>query len=297
MDMKFLQSLIIIGLITLVSSCAPLTKSQVRVSHNYFEAVANYPRYYRELNTTVADINLEAQNLESSLQTSDSIRVATIIESINEYQRSMRIPDSILVHVRYLERYVQDYYSLIPNGFNIYGALKGTTETIGGIFGLGGVVRGILPNNVNGLNPTKKRKIRMHVLSSEATLLESLTILKGYINNSYLPQLEKIDDKSIVDFEDLLSSINDTTPPLEYYTKHNRMLTTFYQRLYATMSLVRQLSRAIESYEKVEKQLTKSFQERGRLEMESTNVNALLSEMQRINFLIVELNERRSSFQ
>ncbi|MEQ8906560.1 hypothetical protein [Ekhidna sp.] len=294
--MKFRHAFIVLGLITLVNSCAPLSKSQVKASHNYFEAVANYPRYYRELNTTVADLNLEAQNLESSLHTSDSLRVATIIQSINEYQRSMKIPDSILVHVRYLEKYVQDYYSLIPDGFNIYRALKGTTETIGGIFGLGGVVSGILPNSVNGLNPTKKRKIQTHVLSSEESLVESLSKLRNYINVFYLPLLEKIDDKSIVDFEDLLSSINDKTPPLEYYTKHNRMLTLFYQRLYATMSLVRQLSRAIDTYMKVEKQLTDSFQERGRLEMESTHINALLSEMQRINFLVVDLNDRRDSF-
>ncbi|WP_370087123.1 hypothetical protein [Ekhidna sp.] len=290
--MKFGQKLIAAFLFVL-SSCAPLSKSQLKVSHNYFEAVANYPRYYRALNVTVADLNLEAKNLESSLHSSDSLRVATIIHSINEYEESMIVPDSILIHTKYLDTYIQNYYSLIPNGFNIYRALKGTTETIGGIFGLGGVVSGILPNQINGLNPAKKGKIQSHILSSESYLMESLLKLKAYINESYLPRLDEVDKQSIVHFEALLSSINHKTPPLEYYTKHNRMLTQFYQRLYHTKSLVKQLSKAIDSFMVVEKELTASFKERGKLDMESTHINELLNDMQRINYLLVELNDRK----
>ena len=290
--MKFCQKLIVAGLL-LFSSCAPLSKSQLKGSHNYFEAIANYPRYYRALNVTVADLNLEAKNLESSLHSSDSLRVATIIYSINEYEESMIVPDSILIHTKYLDTYIQNYYSLIPNGFNIYRALKGTTETISGIFGLGGVVSGILPNQINGLNPTKKGKIQAHVLSSESYLMESLLKLKEYINESYLPRLEEIDRQSIKHFEALLSSINHKTPPLEYYTRHNRMLTQFYQRLYHTKSLVKQLSKAIDSFMVVEKELTSSFKERGKLDMESTHINELLNDMQRTNYLLTDLNERR----
>ncbi len=290
--MKFIQVLSFIGLL-LLCSCAPLSKSQLKVSHNYFEAIANYPRYYRALNVTVADLNLESKNLESSLHSSDSLRVATIINSINEYEESMIIPDSILIHAKYLDQYIQNYYSLIPNGFNIYRALKGTTETIGGIFGLGGVVSGILPNNINGLNPTKKGKIQAHILSSESYLLESLTKLKNYINASYLPRLEQIDQQSIGDFEELLSGINDKTPPLDYYTRHNRMLTQFYQRLYHTKSLVKQLSKSLDSFMIVEKELTASFKERGKLDMETTHINELLNDMQRINYLIIDLNSRK----
>lgn len=290
--MKFGQKLIVWSLL-LLSSCAPLSKSQLKGSHNYFEAIANYPRYYRALNVTVADLNLEAKNLESSLHSSDSLRVATIIYSINEYEESMIVPDSILIHTKYLDTYIQNYYSLIPNGFNIYRALKGTTETISGIFGLGGVVSGILPNQINGLNPTKKGKIQAHILSSESYLMESLLKLKEYINESYLPRLEEIDRESIKHFEALLSSINHKTPPLEYYTKHNRMLTQFYQRLYHTKSLVKQLSKSIDSFMVVEKELTRSFKERGKLDMESTHINELLNDMQRINYLLVDLNERK----
>ena len=61
------------------------------MSHNYFEAIANYPRYYRELNVRVADLDLEAKNLESSLHDSDSLRIATIVSSIHEYESAMKI--------------------------------------------------------------------------------------------------------------------------------------------------------------------------------------------------------------
>ncbi|MEP1032568.1 hypothetical protein [Ekhidna sp.] len=279
--------------LTILIGCAPLSKSQLKMSHNYFQAIANHPRYIQELNVRVADLNLEAKNLESSLHSSDSLRIATIIRSINEYEESMRIPDSILVHTKVVDKYIQNYYLLIPNGFSIYRALKGTTETIGGIFGLGGVVSGILPSNINGMNPTKKRKIQAHVLNSESDLINSLQILKSYINTSYLPRLNRIDDQSIADFELLLESINNKTPPLEYYTKHNRMLTDFYQRLYHTKNLVRHLSKSIDTFILVEKEIAKSFEEKEKVDVEKTHLNELVNDMQRMNFLLVDLNERK----
>ncbi|MEO9868858.1 hypothetical protein [Ekhidna sp.] len=288
--MKLSTGILLIGLL-IIASCAPLSKSQLKMSHNYFEAIANYPRQYRELTVNIADLNLESKNLESSLQTSDSLRVSMIINSINAYEESIKVPDSILVHTKYVDNYIQEYYLLIPNGFNVYRALKGTTETISGIFGLGGVVSGILPSNVNGLNPTKKRKIQAHVLSSEKELLLSLSVLKEYIHFHYLPQLEDIDKRSMADFEALLSSINNSTPPLEYYTRHNRMLTEFYQKLYHTTALVKQFSKAIDAFKLVEKEIAKSFQEKEKIDIEHTHINELSGDMQRINFMIRDSNE------
>ncbi len=289
--MKFRLFILLGSLATF--SCAPLSKSQLKMSHNYFEAITNHPRYFQQLNVRVADLNLEAKNLESSLHSSDSLRIATIISSINEYEASMQIPDSILVYAKFIDKYIQNYYLLIPNGFSIYRALKGTTETISGIFGLGGLVSGILPSNINGLNPTKKRKIQAHILSSEQELIIALIALKEYMNTSYLPRLNEIDKKSIADFEVLLASINQKTPPLEYYTKHNRMLTEFYQRLYHTKNLVRHLSKSIDTFMAVEKEITKSFQEKEKVDMERTRMNELINDMQKIKFIIIDLNERK----
>ncbi|WP_424961051.1 hypothetical protein [Ekhidna sp.] len=290
--MKYFRILIVVFLF--FASCAPLSKSQLKMSHNYFEAIANYPRYYRELNVRVADLNLESKNLESSLHTSDSVRIATIIQSINAYEESMRIPEDMTLHIRNVDEYIQEYYLLIPNGFSLYRALKGTTETIGGIFGLGGVVSGILPSNVNGLNPTKKGKIQAHVLDSEDTLIVSLKVLKDYINTTYLPKLEQIDRESIANFEILLASINNKTPPLDYYTKHNRMLTEFYQRLYHTKNLVKQLSKSIDTFILVEREITDSFQEKAKVDLEKTHMDDLIGDMQRINFLVRDLNNRNN---
>lgn len=278
-----------------ISSCAPLSKSQLKMSHNYFEAVANYPRYYREMNMRVADLDLESKNLESSLSTSDSSRIATIIYSINAYEQAMQIPPDVTNHVKNIDEYIQEYYLLLPNGFNIYRALKGTTETIGGLFGVGGVVSGILPNNIGGLSASKKRKIRSHLLESESELITSLSKLQAFIDAYYLPKLEEIDKKSIVYFEALLESISGTTPPIDYYVKHNRMLTDFYQKLYLTRSTVKQLSKAINSFMVVEKEITSSFQEKNKVDLEETHLDNLIGDIQRISFLVKDLKGSEKS--
>jgi hypothetical protein len=284
--------LILFSLILMICSCAPLSKSQVKLSHNYFETIANYPRYYRELNKNVAALNLEAKNLESSLQDSDSIRVATIINSISEYEASMKLPDSIQFHAKFLDSYIQNYYLMIPNGFNVYQALKGTTETIGGIFGLGGVVKGILPNNVATVSSKKKKKIRKHIFDSHKQLNLSLNVLHDYMISTYNLKLEEIDKKTIEDFETLLNSVSKETTSLEYYTKHNRMLTVFYRKLFLTKNLSTQFSQSIESFIKTENGISKNFKDKQKVDMESSKLSDLINDMQKIRFLIEDLNDK-----
>ena len=283
---------VLISLVLAVSSCAPLSKSQVKLSHNYFETVANYPRYYRELNKNIAALNLEAKNLESSLQNSDSIRVATIINSINEYEELMKLPDSIQWHAKFLDSYIQNYYLMIPNGFNVYQALKGTTETIGGIFGLGGLVSGILPKSMGGLNPKKKKKIRQHIFDSHKQLNLSLNVLHEYMASTYNPILDDISKKTIVDFELLLNSVSKETTSLEYYTKHNRMLTVFYRKLFLTKNLSNQFSQSIQSFIVAENGISRSFKDNQKVDLESSNLSDLINDMQKIRFLIEDLNEK-----
>ncbi len=288
------SNMISLSLILLISACAPLSKSQLKASHNYLEAITNQPRYFRELNTQVANLSLEMDNLRSSLEVTDSARIWTIINSINDFEEFLELPDSLLAHIKYLEGYSQHYYSLIPNGFNIYKTLKGTTATIGGFFGFGGVA-GLLPSsNLNQINPTKKRKIRNHILSSEKDLLVSLNHIRRFILNHYIPRLDVLHEESKVKFEALLASINHSAQPLEYYTIHNRMLTDFYQQLFLAKGMAEQLIKAIDSSIMVEKKLTRSFQEPERIELEKTGLNELAFEVQRLNHFLSELNQKRS---
>lgn len=274
-------------------ACAPLSKTQVKLTHNYFETITNYPNYYRELNGSIANLTLEARNLESSLKSSDSVRIATLIYSINEYEKGLKLPDSILHQIRYVERYIQDYYLLLPNGFNVYQALKGTTQTITGFFGLGGLVGGILPNNVPGLNPTKSRKIKQHIYTSEDELLRCLKSIKTFVNSYYIPVLEKIGDESIRDFEELLNTINAQTGPIEYYTQHNRMLTEFYRKLFLTKSLASTLASSIDPFIRTEQKLTSSLNERKKIDPETPHLSELVRNIQRIQSMILDLETKK----
>lgn len=288
--MKHIALFSIVVSLLFTQSCAPLSKTQVKLTHHYFETITNYPNYYRELNSSIANLQLEARNLESSLQNSDSIRVAWLINSINSYEKALKLPDSILMDIRYVEGYIQDYYLLLPNGFNIYQALKGTTETITGIFGLGGVAHALLPKDVPGLNPTKKRKIKSHLYNSEKTLIQSLTNIKRHVDQVYLPELEKIDNSSIADFEALLNTISEKTDPIIYYTQHNRMLTEFYRRLFLTKNLARNLSASIDPFINAEQVLSTQLMERKKIDPETQHLSILIRNIQRVQSIIIDLD-------
>lgn len=272
-----------------MSSCAPLTKSQVKLSHNYFETIANYSSYHRQLNTQVAHMELESMNLESSLQELDSQRVSMIILSIKEYEKALEIPDSIAIHLKFLENYVQNYYVLLPNGFNVYQALKGTTETISGMFGLGGIAKSILPNNIAGLSIVKKKRIKNHIVNSEENLLLALKTIRSFIEDTYLPTLERINYNSINHFESLLIGIKNKPDALEYYTLHNRMLTKFYHNLFLIKSLALSLSHSIEPFIRTEKHVINKFSERQKIDSETIHLNELVRDIQKIKANMVDL--------
>lgn len=280
---------VLISLTVALSSCAPLSKSQVKLSHNYFETIANYPSYHRQLNTQLAQVKLESMNLESALQKLDSQRVAMIIFSIKEYERALEIPDSIDTHLKFIENYVQNYYVLLPNGFNVYQALKGTTETISGMFGFGSIAKSILPNNISGLSTVKKKRIKNHLVNNEENLLKSLESIKIFIDQTYIPSIEKINSNSIEHFEELLIGIKNKPDALEYYMLHNRMLTKFYQNLFLTKSLASSLSRSIDPFIRTEKHIIKMFSEREKIDSETIHLNELVREIQRIKTNMIDL--------
>lgn len=112
------------------------------------------------------------------------------------------------------------------------------------------------------------------------------------MTSTYTPKLDEISKKTIEDFETLLNSVSKETTSLEYYTHHNRMLTVFYRKLFLTKNLSTQLSQSIESFIKAERGITKNFSVKQKVDLESTNLSDLINDMQKIQFLIEDLNEK-----
>ncbi len=279
----------ILAIVLIFQGCAPMTKTQVRLTRNYFETITNYTLHFRELNEQYAKIQLEYDNLRSSLQDEERDKVETIISSIDEYQRRLTLPDSVEKQIKKFDQYVQNYFVLIPQGFDAYKAIKSTSEAIGSVFGVKGLVSALFPNASLSVSSARKRKIHTHLVTYSDSVKSSAIELKRFINSHYKPSISKMNKDSEELFRDLLQNIRGRPEPLHYFQEHNRILIRYYQHINLTQRLATSLSQAVDLILTTEPEILTKIMERKKINPESINVNELLRNAQRTNSYIAKL--------
>ena len=284
--MRYL-SIAIIGLV-LLSGCRTLKKSQVRVIGNYFGTVAEYPQYIRQMNERSAKLVLEADNLESALEGSDSSRLDALVDAIDKYEFRLEVPDSVANAVSIIEDYVQGYYILAPNGFSVYKTLKGTSESIGGIFGLKSVVSAVLPERDIDLSPKKKKKINTHFNNQSETLRAAIRTSKNYIDRYLIPQMQISNERMRNDLRGLFNE-DDKLSALDHYFEYNRYFLNHFQKLILTERLARQLSVSLDTMLDTEDEIQRMTAERKRIDKDSHFLHDLVVDIQKIQLLIKKL--------
>ncbi len=281
------SAILLIGTLFLCS-CTSLRKSQTRLIGNYFNTITNYPGNLRKLNERVAKLSLESDNLKSALYKSDSLRVRYLVEAINNYDNNLTLPDSVLGEIDSIDDYIRGYYVLVPNGFNIYKALKGTSESIVGIFGLKGVVSSILPDKSVQISNAKKRKIDEHFKSQSLKFHESLSVIKSWIDNYAIPQIDETNQEIQLNVQRLFEERNGSVSSLEHYFTYNRHFKEFFQRIISTRKLYATISVSINHIQEAEKEIQLMTNERKKIDQDSRQLHQLANDIQRMKQLLEE---------
>ena len=267
-------------------SCTPLRRSQVKLVGNYFNTLADYPSNIRTLNERAAKLTLESDNLRSALYPSDSLRVVSLVNAVNQYEELLNFPDSVATELAYLEKYIGGYYILIPNGFNIYRALKSTSESIIGLFGFRSVASTVIPDKDVEITRVKKKKIQNHVTKESKQFRSSLSKVKIYIDQYLIPSLEQADAKVKQDFQVLFQSDNTNVSSVQHYFRYNDHFIQYFQRLILTRRLAYSLSSSIQRIYDTEGEVKKLIAERQKIEKDSYMLHHLADDLQRIRTLL-----------
>lgn len=281
-----------VGLFLLVialSGCNTLHKSQMTLIGNYYSILASYPGSFKKINDRAAKVILESNNLSSALHATDSARVTSLIQSIEQYDKDLTPPDSILIDIDALEKYIRGYYVLVPNGFNVYKALKSTSESIGGMFGLRSVVSTILPEATSRPSNSKKRKIERHFKSQSTQFRSSLQNLKYYIDIFIIPGMEETDVKIQDDVRALFTQSSSPLPPRDHYFTYNQYFIDFFQKIGESKKLYVRISRTVELILETEAEIQKMTKERNKLSKDSELLHRSVNEIQKLKVLIDQL--------
>ncbi|GAB4239384.1 MAG: hypothetical protein Tsb0034_15430 [Ekhidna sp.] len=264
-----------------------LDKSQIKYSNAYFEAIAGMPHYLKVLNQLVDELELEANNLSSSRIKNDSLRVAKLVKSIEEFENQLNFSDSLQYVAQTMDTYIRGYYYQFPNGFSIYKAVQGTTSAVGSFFGLGGLINGLLPKTLN-INSTRKKKVRNYILSFHKNVVKCLETLNHVLEVEYAGRIKTVEDKYTEDIKLILLESNSTSS-LEHYTSYNPTIIEFYSKLYTCRKLLRELEAATKEIKDVQNHLYESFQQKEDITENSQDVRRLRNAISKIEGTIKQL--------
>lgn len=281
---------ILIGLLCFAVACSPIRKSQVKLIGNYFNTVSAYPGHIKRVNELKANLILEANNLKSAIQTTDSARIRFLLYSIDQYEAQLQFPDSVAMALLTVEQYLQSYYVLVPNGFDAYKALKGTTESIGGFFGLRSVISTILPDRQMEVTASKRRKIYRHFKSNRKPFLAAIQVIDRYMKNQVSPLLTTTFEGMKKDVE-VLFEHSSSSDDAEFYFKYNLHFLKYFQELTYTRELARQLALSLDNIQTTESEVQRMTNERKKITKDSRQVHRLVSDLERISHLIQQIDK------
>ncbi|MEM9896067.1 MAG: hypothetical protein AAF789_06830 [Bacteroidota bacterium] len=274
-----------------MTNCSTLTKSQLRLSRNYFQTVSEFPAIYQTANRESAITRLESQNLKSALQITDSLRINMLLSSIDQFEGQLLLPDTIQNKILYIEKFCESFFVLMPNGFSFYKAMKGTTESLGGLVGVGGIISSILPNDIESVNRKRSKRIARHISTSQDGFFYALDQVKLYIDSVHLPRIQRIEETTKIDFEDLLSSIEEDKSPYLHYTQYNRVLSAFFKRLYLTKEILKNISGTMEPMKQAYLKMKRQTTERKKVNPNTAELTSLAKMNERIKSYLQLLEE------
>lgn len=185
-----------------------------------------------------------------------------------------------------LEQYIKNYYVLIPNGFNIYKALKGTSTYIGGFFGLGSILSKVLPDQTIEVTNVKKRKILSHIRSNQLQFEKSIRNVKKYVDQHMVPELERVDNSVKPDFEILFTKDETLKNSTDHYYKYNRHFINYFQKLIATKKLAKTISKSLSQVLDAQKQVILLTSDKQKIGKESAVLLELAQSLNQIKILI-----------
>ncbi|MEO9485283.1 MAG: hypothetical protein ABJG47_17620 [Ekhidna sp.] len=285
---SFFKCFLPLAIFFMSMGCSPLRKSQVRLIGNYYNTLTIYPGSVRKLNERAAKLSLESDNLRSALYPSDSLRVQALLEAINQYETNLILPDTILSQVDFLDNYIRGYYVLVPNGFNIYKAFKGTTESIVGIFGFGSVASSVLPDKTVEITNAKERKILTHFQSQSEEFRKCLSSIKSYIDHYAVPKIDSTNREIQDGVQKLFADKKEAVSSREHYFTYNRHFIDFFQKTIQTRKLYLNISKSLANILATEREIQRMTAERMKIDRDSYQLHVLANDVLKMKSLFKE---------
>ncbi|MCF8337888.1 MAG: hypothetical protein K9I74_07880 [Bacteroidales bacterium] len=265
------------------TSCSPITKTQKKAVGDYFQTIARFPEYPRELKHYSSKIKMNRTHIFPQTYNSDSLMIETLVNSYEVFQKESQIENSLNSDLNDMAQYITRYYSMTPDGFWLYKTLSSGTSLFGQFLGFGNIANKVTRQaDQNKLIKVGGKKIKNHIINGESTIQRTTERINHYADSLLNHKLKK-EDKYLKDsYRKFLRNLRSRPDAYEYYSIYNEIFMRNFRLLHHTQKLARQLKKGSLQVMETHQKLSKKLKERNKLERDIPELYDLLHSMNRL---------------
>lgn len=279
--MRFYRILILALSIALSGiSCSPLHKIQKKAVSDYFQTIARFPEYPRELKHYSAKVSMNRVQMYPETFGADSLMIENLVDSYETFQDETRIGNSLDSVLTAMDDYITQYYSMTPEGFWLYKGLSSGASIFGQFFGFGHMARQVThQTDKNNIIKVGGRKIRNHIFHEKSQIRRTTDEIKHYADSILSYKLEPESEKLKANYRRFLRALRKKPDAYEYYAIYNEIFMRNFRLLHHTEKMARQLKQGAEQLITTHEKLCDKLKERNRLESGIPELYKLLQKM------------------
>ncbi len=280
--------LIVSGLF--MAGCSPLTKTQSKAVNQYFQTIANYPEYSKELNRSTAKIRLNRLQLYPETYDIDTVMIEALVRSFESYQKEMKLKPELDSSLSRLDSYIKEYFLLTPNGFRFIKLVSGGSSLIGSYFGLGGLISSAFSYGKEAnLLPSNAKKVKKHIMEGQAIVDESTIVIRQFADQILNTTLNRENTYIRDNYRRFLKDLKGNPDSYDYYSVYNAIFIRHFEIIYNTKVLATQLIASTEEIRKTHQTLVLQTTHRDKLKSGIADIQELYLSVEQINSTIQSL--------
>lgn len=271
-----------------LSSCGPLSRTQLKTVHEYYEATVNVTDFPKELVRQSASSKFGTVKLYPLTYDDDSLMVDHLIEEFSVYKSRLDPSSSMARTIDQLEEQSEVYFRLTPNGFKHFRVLKSGSMALTRYLGFGFIPESVFNIERKNPRPRGRKKIYNQFKKSLELVPQSLDELKSEVD-SILVTLESDEANLRGAYMKFLKDIKGRKDSYAIYSMYNPIFLDQFTRLHEVRLLGLKTIELIESWKLAHAELAENIDERKRLKEGMKYTQEVISKQTEVRRILIRL--------
>jgi len=279
----FRITLAIVAAILATTACSPLHKTQKKAVNEYFQTIARFPEYPRELKHYSAKVRMNRHQIYPESFDVDSVMIENLISSYETFQMEENMSKRMDSILSLMDNYITKYYSMTPDGFWLYKGISSGASIFGQFLGFGSMAKNFSREaDKNNIIKVGGRKIRNHMLNQKKQIKGISGEISAFADSILNKKLDKEGERLKINYREFLRELSSQPDAYEYYAVYNEIFMRNFRMLHHTEQLARRLKEGAQQLNDTHLKLCTKLEERNKMDTDIPEMYQLLHTMNKL---------------